>query len=161
MAQYPASCGKNFRQSIRQLAERNRGRQQCVEPRIIEKCDGGGETVLVVEDEAAVRRMSVEGLHELGYRVVAAESAATALQALDRHPNIALLFTDVVMPEVNGAKLAEEARRRCPALKVLFTTGYTGNAVIHNGVLDPDVQVIGKPFTLQQLAAKLKLVLGR
>jgi two-component SAPR family response regulator len=70
-----------------------------------------------------------------------------------------LLFTDVVMPDVNGAKLAEEARRRYPTLKVLFTTGYTRNAVVHNGVLDPGVEMIGKPFTLDALALKLRLVL--
>jgi DNA-binding response OmpR family regulator len=64
-----------------------------------------------------------------------------------------------VMPDVNGAKLAEEARRRHPNLKVLFTTGYTRNAVVHNGVLDPGVEMIGKPFTLEALAAKLRLVL--
>ena len=60
------------------------------------------------------------------------------------------------MPEVNGAKLAEEARRRRPGLRVLFTTGYTRNAVVHNGVLDPGVKLIGKPFTIEELAAKVR-----
>jgi two-component SAPR family response regulator len=69
------------------------------------------------------------------------------------------MFTDVVMPDVNGAKLAEEARRRRPDLRILFTTGYTRNAVAHNGVLDPGVDLIGKPFTLDALAAKLRGVL--
>jgi PAS domain S-box-containing protein len=117
------------------------------------------EVVLVVEDEPAVRRFSVEVLRELGYRVLEAESAAAALRVLDAHPEIVLLFTDVVMPDVNGAKLAAEARRRRPDLKILFTTGYTRNAVVHNGVLDPGVEMIGKPFTLVALAAKLRLVL--
>jgi DNA-binding NtrC family response regulator len=72
---------------------------------------------------------------------------------------VKLLFTDVVMPDVNGKKLAEEALRRRPELKVLFTTGYTANAVVHGGVLDPGVQFIGKPFTLDQLAAKVRAVL--
>ena len=84
---------------------------------------------------------------------------ATALELIDAHPEIVLLFTDVVMPEVNGAKLAEEARRRRPDLKVLFTTGYTQNAVVHNGVLDPGVEMIGKPFTLDALAAKMRIAL--
>ena len=117
------------------------------------------EVVLVVEDEAAVRQFSVDALTELGYRVLEADGAAAALRLLERHPEIALMFSDVVMPKVNGAKLAEEARRRRPDLKVLFTTGYTRNAVVHNGVLDPGVQMIGKPFTIEELAAKLREVL--
>ena len=71
-----------------------------------------------------------------------ADGAANALKLLDAHPEIDLLFTDVVMPEVNGRKLADEALRRRPGLKVLFTTGYTRNAVVHNGVLDAGVQLI-------------------
>jgi PAS domain S-box-containing protein len=117
------------------------------------------EVVLVVEDEAAVRQFSVEALTELGYRVLEADGAAAALRLIDAHPEIALLFTDVVMPEVNGRKLADEARRRRPGLKVLFTTGYTRNAVVHNGVLDPGVQLIGKPFTVEALAARVREVL--
>jgi PAS domain S-box-containing protein len=117
------------------------------------------EVVLVVEDEPDVRRISVEALTELGYQVLEADGASTALQLLDAHPEIVLLFTDVVMPEVNGAKLADEARRRRPNLKILFTTGYTRNAVVHNGVLDSGVEMIGKPFTLDALAVKLRFIL--
>jgi CheY-like chemotaxis protein len=117
------------------------------------------ETILVVEDEPAVRELSVEVLSELGYRVLEAEGAAAALRLIDAHTDIALLFTDIVMPETNGRKLAEEAGRRRPGLKVLFTTGYTRNAVVHNGVLDPGVALIGKPFTIEELAAKVRAVL--
>ncbi|WP_174273558.1 hybrid sensor histidine kinase/response regulator, partial [Sphingomonas bacterium] len=117
------------------------------------------EIVLVVEDEPAVRQFSIDALTELGYRVLEADGAAAALRMLDAHPEIALMFTDIVMPEVNGAKLAEEARRRRPDLKVLFTTGYTRNAVVHNGVLDAGVELIGKPFTIEDLAAKVREVL--
>ncbi|WP_398491771.1 ATP-binding protein [Variovorax sp.] len=117
------------------------------------------EVVLVVEDEPAVRQFSVDALTELGYRVLEADGAAAALRQLEAHPEIALLFTDVVMPEVNGAKLAEEVRRRWPAVKILFTTGYTRNAVVHNGVLDAGVELIGKPFTLEALAVKVREVL--
>ena len=114
------------------------------------------ELILVVEDEPAVRQFSVDALTELGYRVIEADGAAAALRLLDARPDIALMFTDIVMPEVNGAKLAEEARRRRPDLKVLFTTGYTRNAVVHNGVLDAGVELIGKPFTIEELAAKVR-----
>jgi PAS domain S-box-containing protein len=117
------------------------------------------EVILVVEDEPAVRSFSVEALRELGYKVFEADGAASALKILDLHSEIVLLFTDVVMPDTNGAKLAHEARRRRPGLRVLFTTGYTRNAVVHNGVLDPGVEMIGKPFTLDALAAKVRLVL--
>jgi CheY-like chemotaxis protein len=113
----------------------------------------------LVEDEPAVRQLGVEALNELGYRVLEADNAASALQLLERHDDISLLFTDVVMPEVNGRKLAEEAIRRRPGLRVLFTTGYTRNAVVHNGVLDPGVELLGKPFTIEQLSAKLRAVL--
>ena len=88
-----------------------------------------------------------------------ADGAAAALRQLEAHPEIALLFTDVVMPEVNGAKLAEEARRRRPDLKVLFTTGYTRDTIVRNGVIHPGVELIGKPFTIEQLAAKVREVL--
>ena len=117
------------------------------------------ELILVVEDEPAVRRFSVDALTELGYRAIEADSAAAALHLLDAHPDVALLFTDVVMPEVNGARLAEEVRRRRPDLRILFTTGYTRNAIVHNGVLDPGVELIGKPFTIEELAAKVRTVL--
>jgi DNA-binding NtrC family response regulator len=103
--------------------------------------------------------LACEALHELGYTVFDSENAANALSILDREVNVKLLFTDVVMPDVNGKKLADEALRRRPGLKVLFTTGYTANAVVHGGVLDPGVQFISKPFTLDQLAAKVRAVL--
>jgi DNA-binding NtrC family response regulator len=89
------------------------------------------------------------------------ENAANALAILDREAGIKLLFTDVVMPDTNGKKLADEALRRRPALKVLFTTGYTANAVVHGGVLDAGVNLISKPFTLDQLAAKVRAILDQ
>ena len=76
-----------------------------------------------------------------------------------RTPASTLLFTDIVMPAMNGRKLADEAVARMPGLKVLFTTGFTRNAVVHNGVLDHDVHFLAKPFTIEQLAAKLRDVL--
>ncbi len=117
------------------------------------------EVVLVVEDEERVRQVSVEALRELGYTVIHADSAVAALRELDRHPAVTLLFTDIVMPDVNGRALADEAVKRRPGLKVLFTTGFTRNAVVHNGVLDAGVNFLPKPFTLQQLAEKVRSVL--
>jgi signal transduction histidine kinase len=117
------------------------------------------EAVLVVEDDSLMRRLTADALHELGYTVFESENAAGALATLDRVADIKLLFTDVVMPDVNGKKLADEALRRRPGLKVLFTTGYTANAVVHGGVLDQGVNLISKPFTLDQLATKVRAVL--
>jgi signal transduction histidine kinase len=117
------------------------------------------EIILVVEDDALMRRLATEALHDLGYTVFDTDGAASALATLDRVADVKLLFTDVVMPDVNGKKLAEEALRRRPGLKVLFTTGYTPNAVVHGGVLDQGVNLISKPFTLDQLAAKVRAIL--
>ena len=117
------------------------------------------ELILVVEDEPAVRQFSVDALSELGYRVIQASGAEEALRLLADHDDVALLFTDIVMPEINGAKLAELARAQRPDLKVLFTTGYTRNAIVHNGVVDAGVELVGKPFTIEELATKVRLVL--
>jgi signal transduction histidine kinase/CheY-like chemotaxis protein len=117
------------------------------------------ETILVVEDDPLMRQLSTNALRDLGYSVLHSAKAAEALAILDATPGIRLLFTDVVMPEVNGKKLADEALRRRPELKVLFTTGYTPNAVVHGGVLDPGVNFLSKPFALDQLAAKVRTLL--
>jgi signal transduction histidine kinase len=115
--------------------------------------------ILVVEDDERARQVTAESLRELGYSVVHADGAASALEILAAHPDVRLLFTDIVMPDVNGRKLAEEAVRRVPGIKVLYTTGYTPNAIVHNGIVDPGVQLISKPFTLEQLARKVHAVL--
>ena len=121
----------------------------------------GAQTILVVEDDDALREYTVERLTDLGYRVLAASGAAMALEILDRADKIDLLFTDIVMPgDTNGRQLADEALHRRSGLKVLFTTGYTRNAIVHHGRLDQGVQMIGKPFSFDQLAAKVRAVLG-
>jgi signal transduction histidine kinase/CheY-like chemotaxis protein len=113
-------------------------------------------TVLVVEDHDALRAYSTDALRELGYTVLEAAAGQKALEILDSHPDIVLLFTDVVLPDgMNGRQLADEALRRRPGLKVLFTTGYTRNAIIHDGKLDDGVHLLSKPFTYADLAAKL------
>jgi CheY-like chemotaxis protein len=119
-----------------------------------------GETVLVVEDEPMVRDFSVSALEEAGYRVLAAEDGPSGLALLDAHPETTLLFTDVVLTgPMNGRKVADEALRRRPDLKVLFTTGYTRNAIIHHGRLDPDIDLLTKPFTADALARKVRRIL--
>jgi CheY-like chemotaxis protein len=120
----------------------------------------GGETILVVEDEADVRRLTVEMLKELGYATLEAGNPEAALALLDAHPEIALLLTDVVMPGMNGRRLADEVQKRRPGLPVLFTTGYTRNAIVHHGVLDPGVHVLIKPHTLEMLAIKVAELLA-
>ena len=116
--------------------------------------------ILVVEDEDRIREVTTEALRELGYTVFHAASGKQALQILERRPEIGLLFTDIVMPDMNGRRLAEAALKLRPNLKVLYTTGYTRNAVVHNGVLDPGVNFIAKPFTVDQLGQKLREVLA-
>ncbi len=116
-------------------------------------------TVLVVEDDAQVREMTAASVHELGYNVLVANDGAHAL-ALLKAEAIDILFTDVVMPGLSGKELADRAWQERPALKVLFTTGYTRNAIVHNGVLDQGVALLTKPFTLPQLAAKLNEMCG-
>jgi PAS domain S-box-containing protein len=118
----------------------------------------GTETILVVEDDDALRSYTVETLAELGYRVLSATKGDAALEILNSGNAIDLLFTDVVMPGgLNGRQLADEAVRRRPGLKVLFTTGYTRNAIVHHGRLDPGVQMIGKPFSI--LTRKVRAIL--
>ena len=122
----------------------------------------GSETIMVVEDDDELRAHTVETLEDLGYRVLAAATGAAALELLDRGTEVDLLFTDVVMPGgINGRQLAEEAVRRRPGLKVLYTTGYTRNAIVHHGRLDPGVHMIGKPFSLGELGAKVRALLDR
>jgi signal transduction histidine kinase len=118
------------------------------------------EVILVVEDDQRVRELTVAMVRELGYTAVHADGAASALSQLEGRSDIALLFTDIVMPEVNGRKLADEAVRRQPNLRVLFTTGFTRNAVVHNGILDAGVDLLVKPFTLDQLAIKLREIIS-
>lgn len=117
------------------------------------------QVILVVEDEARVRSVSVAALRELGYTVVHADCGDSALTKLKSHPGVNLLFTDIVMPGMNGRVLANYARKDFPNLKVLYTTGYTQNAVVHNGVVDADAQLIVKPYTVDQLALKIRDVL--
>ncbi|QNM82611.1 response regulator [Sphingomonas sabuli] len=118
------------------------------------------EVILVVEDDDDVRAYTVECLRELGYKVLEAHDGSSALRLLERQNGpVDLLFTDVVMPGMTGRELADEARKVQPHLKVLFTSGYTRNAIVHGGRLDPGVEMIAKPFTYAALAQKVRDVL--
>ncbi len=118
-----------------------------------------GEIILVVEDEDRVRTVSVEALRDLGFTVLHASGGERALDLLRAHPSVDLLFTDVVMPGMSGRQLAAAAAAERPDLKVLFATGYTRNAISHNGALDPGVELISKPFSMEQLALKVRSLL--
>ncbi|WP_348270768.1 ATP-binding protein [Rhizobium sp. Root1212] len=119
------------------------------------------EVVLLVEDDASVREVHTRMLEELGYPVVAVDGPFAALKIVDERPDVKLLFTDIVMAPMNGRKLADEIWRKRPGLPVVFTTGYSRNAVIHNGVLDEGVIFLEKPAALGDLARKVRLALDQ
>jgi CheY-like chemotaxis protein len=121
----------------------------------------GSERILVVEDDELVRTHVTAQLRDLGYRVVAVKNGPEALEALRQIADIDLLFTDVVMPGgLNGRQLAEEALRLRPGLPVLFTSGYTENAIVHHGRLDPGVNLLNKPYRRRDLATKVRKALS-
>ena len=118
------------------------------------------ETVLLVEDDEGVRNYGCETLRELGYRVLEAGTGPAGLELLAKHPEIRLLFTDIGLPGgMNGRQLAEEARKQNQHLRVLFTTAYARNAIVHDGRLDPGVALLPKPYTQPALATKVRDIL--
>ncbi len=120
-----------------------------------------GETILVVEDDEEVRRASVEALRDIGYHVLEAGDAMEGVRLIVDRGGIDLLFTDIGLPGgVNGRALADAARSAQPGVRVLFTTGYARNAILHHGVLDDSVHFIAKPFNLDALAGKIREVLA-
>jgi two-component system, cell cycle sensor histidine kinase and response regulator CckA len=133
------------------------GRERNVEPRAVPR---GSGVVLLVEDEVGVRELAREYLEMTGYTVIVAEDGNSALEVAAMHPGpIQLLMTDVVMPGVGGPELAERIGALRPEIKVLYMSGYTDQAVMHQGVLDSDAILLQKPFTLATLAAKLRNIL--
>jgi CheY-like chemotaxis protein len=121
---------------------------------------GGSERILVVEDDEGVRAAVVDMLADLGYDVLRAENAEAALKLLKGSARIDLLFTDVVMPgPVSTRELVRRAREIQPSLRVLYTSGYTQNAIVHNGRLDDDAFLLSKPYRRDELARKLRSVL--
>ena len=127
---------------------------------VAEKAPAGSqETVLVVEDDPDVRAYVAETLSNLNYQVRQAADATDAIGILDASDTIDLLLTDVVMPGMNGRELADTATQRRPGLKVLYMTGYSRNAIVHQGRLDPGVALIQKPFSQSALASRVRKIL--
>jgi CheY-like chemotaxis protein len=121
-----------------------------------------GETILVVEDNDGVREYARSALEEFGYKIIEAVNAADALRLAQDGARIDLLFTDVVLPGgASGRQLSDSLLKQRPDLPVLFTTGYTRNAIVHHGRLDPDVQLLNKPYAQQDLVRKIRELLDR
>jgi CheY-like chemotaxis protein len=122
---------------------------------------GGNETILVVEDDALVRNFVITQLGSLGYKTIAAADSRAALRHVEAGEPFDLLFTDVVMPGgMTGRTLAEAVARHRPSVKVLFTSGYTDNAIVHHGRLDAGVLLLTKPYRKAELARMVRLALA-
>jgi CheY-like chemotaxis protein len=118
------------------------------------------EVIVLVEDNEGVRSYAKEVLEDLGYWVLEAADASETMRAIAKRPRVDLLFTDVVLPgAVSGRALADEVKKIYPHLPVLYTTGYTRNAIVHQGRLDPDIHLLNKPYTQQDLARKVRELL--
>jgi CheY-like chemotaxis protein len=131
--------------------------QRITETSDVQPVEGGTETIIVVEDDPLVRAIVIGQLQNLGYKALSAANGAEALSIADRGDNFDLLFTDVIMPgQMNGRQLADEMAKRRSTLKVLFTSGYPKNAIIHHGRLDAGVFLLTKPYSKQELARMLR-----
>ena len=121
----------------------------------------GDESILIVEDDTLVREYVVTQISRFGYRTLAASNAAEALAIINGGERIDLLFTDVIIPgSMNGRQLATEALKRRPGLKVLYTSGYTENAIVHHGRLDAGVLLLAKPYLSSDLARMIRTALA-
>ena len=156
---------------VRIYSELDKGTTMCLYlPRFIGRADevdedetlpvtdlGGGETILVIDDEPTIRMLMVEILEEAGYFVIEAPDGAAGLKILQSDVRITLLITDVGLPGgMNGRQVAEAARATRPSLNVLFITGFAENAAVGHGHLDPGMQVMAKPFVMAALANKAR-----
>ncbi len=148
--------------TLRMYLPRSMQREEILQPLAAEPAAGGEETILVAEDDDGVRATVVDILRELGYRVLEARDADSALNVVESGIGIDLLFTDVVMPgAIKSTELARRAQNRLPNLRVLFTSGYTQNAIVHGGRLDAGVELLVKPYKRDDLARKIRQVLGQ
>ncbi|MBU5611624.1 hybrid sensor histidine kinase/response regulator [Geomonas azotofigens] len=148
--------GSTFSICLPRHFEQEEPRQEAVRQEV----RGGDETILLVEDEPEILALASSMLRGLGYRVLDASSPGAALALADEHSGrLQLLITDLVMPEMNGRDLSEKMKSRCPALKVIFVSGYTAEVIAERGVLDPGINFLQKPFSLADLAGKVREVL--
>ena len=151
--------GSTFKVYLPRLAEPVRDASESAAPAAVST--GGTETVLVVEDEEAVRQLAARTLFVRGYTPLVAHTGEEALRLSEQHPGpIHLLLTDVVLPRMNGSRLAETLLATRPDLRVLYMSGFTETAIVHHGVLQPGTDFIQKPFTPHALAVKLRDVLA-
>ncbi len=148
--------------SVKIYLPRATGLQQTpAEALVSSTVEGGHETILVVEDDTLVRRYVMTQIQSLGYATLEASNASDALRIIDDVPAIDLLFTDVIMPgAMNGRQLVDEALKRRPGLKTLYTSGYTENAIVHHGRLDSGVLLLAKPYRKAELARMIRLALA-
>ena len=147
--------------TVRLYLPRTRQEEDIVIPTEAGPITGGTETILVVEDDEGVRSTVVDMLTDLGYRVLKAKDAQSALVVIESGIPIDVLFTDVVMPgALRSTELAKKARDRLPAITVLFTSGYTDNAIVHGGRLDEGTHLLSKPYTREALARKVRQMLS-
>ena len=136
------------------------GALPAAEPTLAPAVEGGHERILVVEDDKLVRDYVLAQLHSLGYVTLDAANATEALALVNTGHAFDLLFTDVIMPGMNGRQLADEISKVRPGLKVLFTSGYTENAIIHHGRLDEGVLLLAKPYRKSDMAIMIRKALA-
>jgi len=145
--------------TIKLYLPRHEGEEAPTEPDVDNVKQGRGETILIVEDDDGVRQYASEVLRDLNYQVIEAKDSAAALRLLDAEKPFDLLLTDVVLPGKNGRELADEVKRRRPDAKIIFMTGYSRNAIVHQGRLDRGAELISKPLTEGVVARKIRQVL--
>lgn len=122
--------------------------------------DGGGETILVVEDDPAVRAVAARALRRFGYHVVSADGGDEALRLARRHEGpIDLLLTDIMMPGLNGVEVASRIARVRPGIRIFFMSGYADQDLVRQGLLEPGTRFLQKPFTPQELAGRIREIL--
>jgi signal transduction histidine kinase/CheY-like chemotaxis protein len=147
--------------TVKLYLPRSTGQGHAATAQLATQVEGGDETILVVEDDALVRKYVMAQVASLGYATLEAANAAEALKIIENGAEVDLLFTDVIMPgAMNGRQLVDEALRRRPLLKTLFTSGYTENAILHHGRLDEGVLLLAKPYRKPELARMIRVALN-
>ena len=147
--------------TVKLYLPRSTGQGHAATAQLVTQVVGGDETILVVEDDTLVRKYVMAQVASLGYETLEAANAAEALKIIENGAEVDLLFTDVIMPgAMNGRQLVDEALRRRPLLKILFTSGYTENAILHHGRLDEGVLLLAKPYRKPELARMIRVALN-